>query len=125
MNLQNGGLIFVALTVLASGCLHAQEEPETPSPDPEVVDSSLSDGVLQDLLGQEAELTIVVQNRGDAGPVQVTATIYNDQGTVLDRYTETVDMDEGERRQLVIGIQVPENANRYGVTARPANDTDQ
>jgi len=107
-----GVVLALALPVVASGCFHTQV-----GVDPVVTGSSFEQGVLDDLLGQEGQITAIVENRGTRGNVEVTARIFDVNGTTLSSASETVNMEANETREVRISIDVPQGADSFNVTA--------
>ena len=108
--------IVVALlaAVLASGCA-AQA-----TPDPEVVSSEQQQGVLDVVQGQ-ATIEADIRNNGGPGNVTATASILDENQTVLDRATETFSMEANETRRIQIQTQVPQEAASYNLTVEPTS----
>jgi len=99
--------------VLASGCA-AQT-----SPDPVVVSSEQQQGVLDIVQGQ-ATIEADIRNNGGPGNITATATILDENQTVLDRASETFSMEANETRRIQIQTQVPEGAASYNLTVEPS-----
>jgi len=106
--------LAIMLAVIASGCAT-----QTEAPDPEVVSSEQRQGVLEIVQGQ-ATIQADIKNNGGSGDVTATATILDENQTVLDRATQTFYMDQNETRRIEIQTQVPQGANSYNLTVEPA-----
>lgn len=87
-------------------------------PDPRVVDAETEAG-LASLVGI-VEFRITVVNEGAAGDVNVILDILDNADTVLEKFGETVFMDEDERRRVSMEVQLPDGAEQYRALAEPA-----
>lgn len=63
---------------------------------------------------------MVVENTGEAGAVQVTITVFDEDDTVVGKQSRTVSMDAGEERHVTIEMDVPADAERFEATAASA-----
>lgn len=88
-------------------------------PDPEVVEGNVERG-FTDVIGGTAEFEITVRNNGGAGDVSVEVILEDEGGTVLGRESETVHMEEDERRRVTITAEIPEDTADYRVEAEAA-----
>ncbi|MBC5793209.1 MAG: hypothetical protein H8Z69_04195 [Nanohaloarchaea archaeon] len=114
METQIGVLLALALPVVAAGC-------GATVPDPIVESSSLEQGTLESLIGNDATVTATVLNNGSAGEVEVTAQFLDSNEVVLGEFSETANMKQGERRRFSIDVEIPENSQELNVTADAAN----
>lgn len=66
------------------------------------------------------KIDVTIKNSGPAGKVKAVIETKSNDGTTLQQFTRTVEMDEGEKRQVTWTVDLKEEAERFVVTARSA-----
>lgn len=105
-----------AVTALA-GCSEAQTL--LGGPDPEVVDTSSNQSFTGAFTG-EVTISVLVANEGGTGEVRVEVTTTDGSGTTLDRYEQTVEIEEGSERRVDFEVEPSRGAERFSAEASPA-----
>lgn len=100
--------------IIASGCATQA------APDPVVVSSEQRQGVLDIVQGQ-ATIEADIRNNGGPGNITATATILDENQTVLDRANQQFYMEANETRRIQIQTQVPQDAASYNLTVEPSS----
>lgn len=102
------GATAAAGTVALAGCSNVQ-------PDPTVTDANAQSGLFG-----PTEIDVTIENSGPAGQVKAVIETKSTDGTTLQQFTRTVEMDKGEKRQVTWTVDLKEEADSFEVTAEPA-----
>ncbi|MFC7072824.1 hypothetical protein ACFQJ7_13895 [Halovenus rubra] len=111
------GLASASIVSLA-GCSDALSE-VSGGPDPRVTDTESGQSIGDALTGS-AEIRVLVVNDGDSGDVEVTVKTSDSNGNTLDKFTQTVTIQEGESRRVDFNVSPSDGAQRYEATAEAA-----
>ncbi len=129
---------LMALVVVTSGCaaLQGNGEPEPGvlpnetndtndtdvlgEPDPVVQSVNVDQGPIENIIGEEGEVTVDVANQGEEGQVEVRMIIYDDQGNALVERERTVSMDADGTREVDFSLSIPQGAAEVDAQVQPA-----
>ena len=87
-------------------------------PDPEVVE--VRSGLSENILTGEIDAYVVVANQGTAGDVRVELRVFDEADTVIDRFEQVVEIQEGARRRVDFQIDVLSDADHVEASAEAA-----
>ncbi len=87
-------------------------------PDPEVVE--VRSGLSENILTGEIDAYVVVANQGAAGDVRVELRVFDETDTVIDRFEQVVEIQEGTRRRVDFQIDVLSDADHVEASAEAA-----
>jgi len=88
-------------------------------PEPRVSDTESGQSIGDALTGS-VQIRVLVVNEGDTGDVEVTVTTYDDNGNVLDDYSQVVEIEEGQSRRVDFNVSPSRGAERYQAEAEAA-----